>query len=122
MNKPMTRRGCVLGVLIWAVLMALPVCGVVAALRGEVAWERGPFVEDRVWLVRVDEGSRGERVSGLAYGSMRISAGRPGQDVPVCVTTHVYFWMWRGENEAVTYCECYRPLGAGEYEAAGACE
>lgn len=122
MNKPMTRRGCVLGVLAWAVLMALPICALVAAVRGEVGWQRGPFTDDRVWIVRSDEGARGERPSGLAYASTRITTGRAGQDSPVCVTTRVYFWMWQGENESIAYCECYTPTGEGEYAAAGACE
>lgn len=122
LNKPMTRRGCVLGLLAWAVLMSLPICVLIVAVRGEVAWERGPFVEDRVWLVRVDEGSRGARPGGVAYGTMRITSGRPNTDGPVCVTTNIRFWMWRGESETVRYCECYQPVGGGEYEAAGECE
>lgn len=124
MNKPMTRRGCLIGLLIWAVVMLLPLVVIIFFLQGEVAWERGPFVEDRLWLVRTDEDGRGERMSGLAYGAMRISEGRPGTSDTVCVTTRVYFWMWRGESEseAVTYCECYAPTGGGDYEAAGTCE
>ena len=122
MNKPMTRRGCWLGVLIWAVVMALPACGLWLAVQGQVAWERGPFTEDRLWLVRTDTDGRGERVSGLAYGAMRISSGRPDSDAPVCVTTRVYFFLWRGESERVSYCECYAPTEGGGYEAAGVCE
>ena len=118
----MTRRGCLFGVLAWALVMSLPICVLLVALRGEVGWQRGPFTDDRLWVVYADEGSRGLRPSGIAYAATRVVTGRTAQDEPVCVTTRVQFWMWRGENEAVTYCECYTPLAGGAYEAAGACE
>jgi hypothetical protein len=121
MNKPMTRRGCVVGVLLWAMVMALPVCALVFAVRGEVNWRRGAFVEDRLWIVRADEGSRGERPGGLAYSAQRITSGRPGDGGAVCVTTRVYFWLWRGPDERLTYCECYLPAEGGQYQAAGEC-
>jgi len=120
MNKPMTRRGCVLGVLLWALVMTLPLCALIFAIRGEVAWRRGPFTEDRLWIIRTDEGSRGERTGGLAYSSTRVTSGRAGDGQPICARTSIRFWLWRSEDESVTYCECYQ-AGPGGYQATGAC-
>ncbi len=120
MNKPMTRRGCVVGVLLWAVLMSLPICLFVLATRGELAWQRGPFTEDRVWLVRADRAA-GQPESGLAYSSARVSSGSTSSAGPVCVTTRVYFWLWGADDETLVFCECYQPDAAGGYETTGAC-
>jgi hypothetical protein len=123
-DKPMTRRGCVLGVAAWLVVMALPVCALVFAARGELSWQRGPFTADRVWLVNMESGRGQERASGLAYSASRVRSRPPaGSEGAVCVETDVYFFLWRGQSEAVTYCECFRPRpGAeGEYELLGEC-
>ena len=119
MNKPMTRRGCVLGVAVWALVMTLPICILVLAMRGELAWQRGPFTEDRIWLVRADP-SAGQRQSGLAYSSVRVTDGRVGDGGPVCASTRVYFWLWGADDEVLQFCECYA-VGTDGYEATGAC-
>ncbi len=116
----MTRRGCLLGMALWAVIMTLPLCALAVAIRGEVSWQRGPFTEDRVWIVRSDPGS-GEEAAGLAYSSVRVTSGRPGNGGPVCARTRVNFWLWAGDSETVDYCECYQPTGGGDYDVTGAC-
>jgi hypothetical protein len=120
LDKPMTRRGCVIGVALWALVMALPVCLFALAMRGELGWQRGPFNEDRVWLIRADPNAE-QAQSGLAYQNVRVVEGRTGNGTPVSVRTRVYFWLWEGESETVEFCESYQPDANGSYQATGAC-
>ncbi len=121
MNRPMTRRGCLLGLVVWLLVMTLPLFALLLAIRGEIGWRRGPFVEDRLWLVNLDAGPGGEQASGLAYSAARLtprSAAGPGA---VCVRTRVYFFLWRGASQPADYCECFRPGPGGTSESLGNC-
>ena len=120
-DKPLTRRGCVLGVSIWLALMLLPVCALLLALRGEVAWRRGEFVEDRLWLVQSDTRSGNSAAAGLAYSMTRIVSDQRPVDGPVCLRTRVFFLLWRGASERLTYCECHAPRAAGDFDFMGEC-
>ena len=120
MNKPMTRRGCVLGVAVWAVIMTLPICVLVLAVRGELSWRRGPFTEDRVWIVRSDPAA-GDETAGLAYSTIRVASGRPGAAGPVCVRTRSTFLLWSGATDNVDYREAYEPGDNGRYQVTGNC-
>jgi hypothetical protein len=121
LDKPMTRRGCVLGVAAWAVVMALPVCIFALAIRGELGWQRGPFTSDRLWIVRADP-RNGQPESGLAYESVRVSSGRANAQGPVCARTRVYFRFWDGASETLDFCECYAPGANGAYDPTGSCQ
>lgn len=117
----MTRRGCFLGVLVWAVVMALPACVFLLAIRGELGWRRGPFTADRVWLVRADPRA-GQPQSGLAYETVRVFSGQADAQGPVCARTRVFFRFWNGETETVDYCDCYQPTADGSYDLTGPCD
>ncbi len=119
-DRPMTRRGCVLGVAAWLVVMSLPLCALLLAVRGELAWRRGDFAEDRVWVVRQAGGAGPDSAAGLAYSRTRV-AGRPSPGGDLCTRTQVYFLLWRGQSETVAYCECYQALEGGGYAPTGAC-
>jgi hypothetical protein len=122
MDRPMTRRGCLIGALLWAVVMTAPLCALVLAVRGEIGWRRGGFVEDRLWLVN-ETGAPGEAARGLAYSAAR-TIGRPAApDGPICVRTRVYFWLWQGQSERLEYCDCYvpRPGPPPGYDSTGSC-
>lgn len=118
----MTRRGCVLGCLAWLVIMTLPLLAILLAVRGELAWQRGDFVEDRLWLVRTDD-LPGEEAAGLAYSASRLVRDPSAPVGQVCVRTRVTFLLWRGASESFDYCECYqaRPAPAEGYDPLGAC-
>ena len=122
-QKPMTRRGCLLGVMAWLLIMALPLCALVFAMRGEMGWQRGPFVEDRIWLVNLEGAPGQETASGLAYSATRLSAQPSARPTDICVKTSVYFLLWRGQSESLSYCECYQPnpAASGGYDPLGAC-
>lgn len=117
----MTWRGCLLGGLLWLVVMLLPLAALWLAMRGEVAWRRGELVEDRVWIVQ-SENSRGQSSpGGVAYSRSRIISDARAQAGPVCVRTQVRFWLWRAPGEAVEYCECYAASPGGGLALQGPC-
>src|ERR1700674_2353317 len=122
-DQPMTRRSWLLGLGIWLVIVTVPVCVVLFAIRGEVSWQRGPFVEDRLWLVNLNGVAGEESASGLAYSSTRLVDSPAAAGGRLCARTHVIFLLWRGHSEPADYCECYqaRPGPAGSYDPVGVC-
>ncbi len=116
----MTRRGCALGCLAWLLVMTLPLLALILAVRGELAWQRGDFVEDRLWLVRTDD-VPGEEAAGLAYSSTRLVRDPAAPAGRVCVRTRVTFLLWRGNSESFGYCECYQAHPGQGYDPIGAC-
>ena len=121
-DKPMTRRSCLVGLVLWLLVVTVPFCVVLFAIRGEVTWRRGPLVEDRLWLVNLNGAAGEESASGLAYSSTRL-VGQPDPTGRLCAQTHVVFLLWRGHSEPADYCECYqpRPGSSGNYDPVGAC-
>ena len=122
-DKPMTRRGCIVGVVVWLLVMTLPLCALIFAIRGEFTWQRGPFVEDRVWLVNLSGQPGEESAGGIGYSSMRVVRTPTTAGGPTCAETHVYFLLWRGHSDPVAYCECFqpRPGTPGAYDVVGQC-
>jgi len=118
----MTRRGCLVGLVLWLLIVTVPFCVVLFAIRGEFTWHRGPIVEDRLWLVNLNGAAGEESASGLAYSSTRL-VGSPTPTGRVCAQTHVVFLLWRGQSAPADYCECYqpRPGSPGSYDPVGAC-
>jgi hypothetical protein len=99
--SPLRRLGCAVALIFWFALLMLP-CFFFALLRdGEIVLSQGdiPGQELRVWLLSESD----ERGFGLS---------RPvviqGDDFSrVCVETHVDYYLWAGEGEPTSYCECY---------------
>ncbi len=122
-SNPMSRTGCVVSVLVWLCVMTVPFLALLLAMRGELAWRRGDFVEDRLWLVNAESGLGQGRASGIGYSAMRVVSDRTDAGGPVCARTRVYFFMWKGEGENAAFCECYakRPVEGGVYEPQGNC-
>jgi hypothetical protein len=115
----MSRTGCVVSVLVWLCVMTVPFLALLLAVQGELTWRRGPFVEDRVWLVGAEAGGRPQDASGIGYSSARVISEQAAG--PVCVRTRVYFFLWRGRSESVAFCDCYLPAPDGRYEPQGSC-
>lgn len=120
-SKPMSRAGCALWVLIWLCVMTVPFLALLLAMRGELTWRRGDFVEDRLWLVNAETGVGKGSANGIGYSATRLISGQTGDISPVCVRTNVYFLLWKGQSERVTFCECYVPAEGGGYESHGNC-
>jgi hypothetical protein len=107
------RLGYSGGCLLWLAVLCLPLFVFVLAVRGEMNWQRGEFVSDRLWLIReADE-------SGLGYSAARVISNEEPIDGPICVRTRVVFMLWKGSAERVEYCECY---AAGTHQPVGACQ
>lgn len=119
----MSRAGCAIWVLIWLCVMTVPFLALLLAMRGELTWRRGDFVEDRLWLVNAESGVGKGSANGIGYSTTRTISGQTDDVSPVCVRTNVYFLLWKGQSERVTFCECYakRPAEGGGYESHGSC-
>jgi hypothetical protein len=117
----MSRTGCVLSVLVWLCVMTVPFLALRLAMRGELAWRRGDFAEDRLWLVNAETGLGQGRASGIGYSATRVVSDQRAADGPVCVRTNVYFLLWKGQGDNATFCECYLLREGGDYEPQGNC-
>src|SRR6476620_3903236 len=106
-DKPMTRRGCLVGLAVWLLIVTIPFVVVLFAIRGEFIWHRGPIVEDRLWLVNLNGPAGEESAGGLVYASTRLVANPPAAAGRVGAQTHVVYLLWRGHSEPADYCECY---------------
>jgi len=109
-DKPITRRGCLLGLLAWLLIITVPFCLVLFAIRGDVSWRRGDLTQDRLWLVSGEPGQGS--AAGVAYSATRLVASPAAPAGALCARTTVYFFLWRGSSETVQYCECYQPRPA----------
>ena len=114
-DRPISRAGCVLIAAAWLAVTAVSCLALTLAMRGELAWRRGEFVEDRLWLVNEAE------ARGLGYSAARVISDQSATDGPVCVRTRVRFWLWTGTGEPVEFCECYALAPSGSYESRGNC-
>ena len=112
MRRRLRSWGYAGGCLVWLGVMCLPLFAFVLAVRGEMGWRRGEFVEDRIWLVREVE------AQGLGFSAARVISNQELVDGPICVRTRVRFLLWTGAAQPVEFCECYT---AGAHEPAGPC-
>lgn len=112
-RRPVSRGCCLSGVLGLVLLAIAPCLLFVFVSTGELRWQRGDFVEDRLWLVQESD------AAGLGYSSARLLPRTPNG--PICVRTRVIFLLWQGASENLTYCECYAPSANGQYEYTGSC-
>ena len=123
-DKPMTRRGCLAGIAGWLLLITVPFCLVLFAIRGDITWNRGSLTQDRLWLVNLAAEPGQEAAAGVAYSATRLvtpaAALAPGA---LCARTTVHFFLWRGRSETISYCECYQPRGGPQagLQSLGAC-
>lgn len=120
-SKPISRLGCLLAVIGWLVIMTLPLFALVLAVKGELTWRRGEFVEDRLWLVNNPAEPGQDETRGIGYSSARIISNQTAGDGPLCVRTQVHFWLWKGQSENLEFCDCYTPASGGGYESNGSC-
>lgn len=99
-RRPLRRIGCLVGLLLWALLMLTP-CGLfLLATQGQLTISLGsaPNQEVRLWLVNE------ARVRGLALSWPSV---RPSGDTTLCVQTETRFLLWAGSGEPATFCDCY---------------
>lgn len=100
-KSPLRRPGCVIGLMIWLLLVLSPCLMIVLAVRGEIALTTGSAPEQklRIWLIQ----EAGQSGIGVSNVDLLTDSGQ------LCVQTNVRFILWRGQAEPAQsqYCECY---------------
>lgn len=121
-DKPLTRRGCLLGLLGWLLIITVPFCLILFAIRGDLTWQRGDLTQDRLWLI-TQSAETGQDSAGVAYSATRLAANPAAPQGALCARTTVYFLLWRGQSETVQYCECYQPRPGSQtgFDSLGVC-
>lgn len=102
-RSPLRRAGCLIGLVLWFLLLLAP-CGLFyLATQGEIALtlNESPPQILRVWLV-MEAQQRGVGIS-------RPTVFADPVNQTVCIQTDVSFLLWQGQgdNLASTYCDCY---------------
>ncbi|MFQ5407999.1 MAG: hypothetical protein ACE5FI_06195 [Anaerolineales bacterium] len=110
------RRALYAGLLgLFFAILLLPLFGVVLAVRGELAWDRG-LAGDRLFLIQ----ERTQR--GVGWEANRLIASGTPDKVYVRTTVRYYLWQGATTSENTSFVECYIPTEGGGFKYAGACE
>ena len=98
-RHPLRRPGCVIGLVLWFILLLSPCFMILLAARGEISISTGDLPDQRirVWLIQE------ARLSGIGVSSATVQA----HDQQMCVQTNVNFMLWRGQADSTQYCDCY---------------
>lgn len=99
-RSPIRRAGCIIGLLVWFLILLLPCFLIVLATQQEITITTGgaPGQQTRLWLISEAE----QRGLALSTGTVQQSA-----DNAICVQTSVNYYLWTGTSEPSMYCECY---------------
>ncbi|MFW5708772.1 MAG: hypothetical protein ACOCX5_00995 [Chloroflexota bacterium] len=99
------RPGCLVGIVIWFLVMLLPFALFVLAIEGDITLSYGGDVPDKhahpllqVRLV-MEPDYRGLSIT-------TASLHREGE-ANLCIQNNIRFILWQGEGDPVTYCQCY---------------
>jgi hypothetical protein len=93
------------GLLTWLVIMLIPCFFIALAVHPDIIITTGsaPNQMLRFWLINEAD----HRGVGMSTATVH-----PGsQDGGLCVQTDVRFFLWTGQNNPTSYCECYAPVG-----------
>lgn len=104
-RRPLRRVGCIIGLLLWVLLMVAP-CGLfLLATQGQFTLSLGsaPHQEARLWLINE------ARVRGLALSLPSVHQTAANG---LCVQVDTHFLLWAGSGEPATFCECYTRANA----------
>ncbi len=98
-RSPLRRIGCAIGVVLWLLVLLTPCIFITLAVRYEITLDTGSAPEQRLRLWLIMEAD--QRGIGFSNASVRESEGQ------TCVQTDVQFYMWQGQAEPVSFCNCY---------------
>jgi hypothetical protein len=114
-RRRLRQLGCILGTLLWFILLLLPCVGFYLAVRGEIVWERSRFSNDRLWLIR-EPGQ-----TGIALSDTQPMG--PTDANEVCTRTYVTIWLWSaGSFDRTGYCDCEKQTENGEWTTSRECK
>lgn len=120
------RPGCLLGLLVWLVVIMMPTFFIIMAIEGEItiqhrgdipSKERYPLFQIKLVMEPDYRGFSITRAVIHGEGSDR-----------VCVRNTVQFLLWQGQGDDTSYCQCYDRDGpdadwqAAEMPPDGECE
>ena len=111
-GSTLRRLGCFVGLLLWLLVMMIPCFFIALAVRPDIMVTTGsaPNQMLRFWLINEADHR------GVGMSSATVHSGL--QDGGLCVQTDVRFFLWIGQNDPTSYCECYAPVG-GEMKLSG---
>lgn len=100
-RSPLRRIGCGIALALWFLLLLTPCMVVLLASQGELVFPQGDLPEQaiRVWMIQE------ARLQGLGVAT---TSTLSIDEQTICLQTDNRFLLWRGSEEPVTYCECYR--------------
>ena len=96
---------------LWLILISLPFFAFTLAARKQ--FEFGSRQEAYVRIFAIQE----KHTEGLG-----IEYSRPSSTNPSCHQAGVRYFMWSGEGENATYCQCVDDQGQAQSAIAGACQ
>jgi len=98
MNSRRKFIGRSLFLLVWLFLISLPLFAFVLAARQQITIGSDEYNHLRIFLLQEKDAE-----------GIGIEFARPFSADPSCVQTSVRYFMWTGEPENVTYCQCFDP-------------
>jgi len=96
MNPWSKYLGRLLIILIWLFIISLPLFAFVIAARQQIQLGRGEHNHIRLFLMQEKD------AEGVGF-----EWSRPFSTKPPCTQTTVRYFMWTGEPENVTFCQCF---------------
>ncbi len=105
--SPFKRMGCVIGLVLWAIVIISPCFLLTLATQGQITIALGsaPDQQARIWLLNEAR----VRGIGISWPTARYSP----DGKTVCVQTDTQFVLWAGSGQPATYCECYTRANTG---------
>ena len=104
-RSPLRRLGCLVLLLVWAVVMLIPFAFLIVAIRGEITILYGVNIPDRYEHPRIQI----RLINEVDYRGFNVTNAtlHYGRDNDLCIQTNVRFLLWQGEADAVEFCDCY---------------
>lgn len=98
MNRRPRYVGYLVFLLVWLFLISLPTFAFIFAVRGQVELGRTEGLYLRVFLVQEKD------TEGVG-----IEFARPVSSQPTCLQTSVRYFLWAGQPQNATFCQCIDP-------------
>jgi hypothetical protein len=98
MNRWPRRLIYLVVILVWLLLMSFPAFAFLLATRGQLQVGNDEGQHVRVFLLQEPD------AEGIGVEQQRLLRDSPG-----CRQTSVRYFMWAGEGESVSFCQCFDP-------------
>ncbi len=98
MNRWLRRFLIFLGLIAWLVVMAFPFTAFILATQGQMQIGSDPASHVRLFLIQ-EEDSQGVGLEWI----------RPSRQRSNCSQGTISYFLWEGDGENVSYCQCFDP-------------